>query len=249
MTKQTHILNGDSLKNQFPTGIQGDIIVTRECLVDGSVKGDHLETFYQTRAHFISDNYAGHTTEDYFKRTVSEFEKMKNIGQETDINLWFEDDLFCQVNFWFVLNFLAKFKKTNPTYLVRPNIHTPYGFSGLSETELISIYKTRTRLTAIDKLSSLWVFYANDETEELLRTAKELENKYPFILPAVTAHIQQIPDKQNPGRPVKSLVQIMHDLETKDFGLVFKEFNRREFIYGFGDLQVKRLFDTLQNKK
>lgn len=249
MKKQTHILNGDSLKNQFPKGIQGDILVTRECLVVGSVKGDQLEAFYQTRANFLNDNYEGCTVEDYFKSTVPEFEKMKNIAQETDINLWFEDDLFCQVNFWFVLYFLARFRKTNPTYLVRPKIHTPYGFSGLSETELIAVYKNRTRLTAIDKLSSLWEFYANDEIEDLLKTAMELENKYPFILPAVTAHIQRIPDKQNPGRPVASLIQIMQDLETNEFGRVFKEFNKRESIYGFGDLQVKRLFDSIQNEK
>ncbi len=39
MRKQYHILNGDSLKEQFPENIQGDIIVARECLVDGNVKG------------------------------------------------------------------------------------------------------------------------------------------------------------------------------------------------------------------
>ncbi|MGA1465893.1 MAG: hypothetical protein ACO363_09195, partial [Balneolaceae bacterium] len=30
-----------------------------------------------------------------------------------------------------------------------------------------------------------------------------------------------------------------------NFGAVFREFQRREAIYGFGDLQVKRLFDAV----
>jgi hypothetical protein len=40
----------------------------------------------------------------------------------------------------------------------------------------------------------------------------------------------------------------MDELGTTDFGLIFKEFNKREAIYGFGDLQVKRLLDGLLNK-
>ena len=40
--KQYHILNGDSLKDQFPNKINGDIIITRECFVDGDVKGGNL---------------------------------------------------------------------------------------------------------------------------------------------------------------------------------------------------------------
>jgi len=247
MRSQTHILNGDALKNQFPVGIQGDILVARECLVDGSVKGYNLSAFYQTRAQFLSQNYQGISVEDYYKDTVPQFEKILTITSEADVNLWFEDDLFCQVNFWFVLNLLVTFKKTNSIYLIRPKTFTSYGFSGLSQTELLSVYKNRIHLTDVGKLSSLWELYKNDQTGELLITAKELEKTYPFILPAVEAHIQRIPDKLNPGRPVQSLIQIMKDLETNEFGPVFKEFNKREYIYGFGDLQVKRLFDTILN--
>ena len=37
-----HILNGDALKSQFPERILGEIIVARECLVDGPVEGHRL---------------------------------------------------------------------------------------------------------------------------------------------------------------------------------------------------------------
>jgi len=248
MRPQTHILNGDALKDQLANWIKGNILVARECLVDGSVKGDNLSAFYQTRAQFLSQNYQGISVEDYYKDTVPQFEKILTIAPEADVNLWFEDDLFCQVNFWFVLNLLVTFKKTNSIYLIRPKTLTSYGFSGLSQMELLSVYKNKIRLTDVEKLAGLWDFYKNDQTDKLLKTAKELENKYPFIVPAVEAHIQRIPDKLNPGRPVQSLIQIMKDLETNEFGPVFKEFNKREYIYGFGDLQVKRLYNTILNK-
>ena len=39
----------------------------------------------------------------------------------------------------------------------------------------------------------------------------------------------------------------MKELDTKDFGTIFKEFNRRESIYGFGDVQVRRLFNSIRD--
>ena len=54
---------------------------------------------------------------------------------------------------------------------------------------------------------------------------------------------------QNAGRPIQSLITIMKELDTEEFGPVFREFNKRESIYGFGDLQVKRLFDEIINNR
>ena len=253
MNPQYHILNGDSLKEQFPKTIQGKIIVAREALVDGNVEGESLEEFYETRANFISSHYAGYSKEDYFEKTVSEFEKIQAIPSEVDINLWFEDDLFCQVNFWFVVHLLNKNGQKNSIFLVRPKEHTQYGFGGLDETELISIYENRLAITQnqLDKIALLWEHYKNNDTEKLLQTAKELDQEVPknyaFMLPAIYAHLQRFPSEGKLDRPTKSLIQIMKDLKSEEFAPVFREFAKREAIYGFGDLQVKRLFDEVKN--
>ena len=249
MRKQYHILNGDSLKEQFPENIQGEIIVARECLVDGNVKGSSLTELFHSRAQFISRNYDGYNEKDYYGKTVPEFQKIQSITDDGDINLWFEDDLFCQVNFWFTISLLSKSHQNNPTFLIRPKMHNQYGFGGLNKSGLISVYENRLLLTELDKLANLWELYKNDDTEKLLKTAKELDNKYPFILPAVKAHIERIPTEGNLGKPSQSLVQIMKELETEEFGPVFREFSKRESIYGFGDLQVKRLFDEVKNNR
>jgi hypothetical protein len=166
MKTQYHILNGDSLKQQFPETIQGEIIVTHECLVDGNVRGNSLDELFQVRAQFISNNY-----------------------------------------------------------------------------------ENRLLLTELDKFTDLWKLYQKNGLEQLLKTAKELESKYPFILTVVKAHTDRIPTKGNLGRPSQSLIQIMKELETDEFEPVFKEFSKRESIYGFGDLQVKRLFDEVKNNR
>ena len=97
MRKQIHILNGDSLKEQFPDELQGELIVARECLADGNVEGKNLDDLYKTKAQFIRKYYGDFTPDNYYKKTVSEFEKIQTIPPDSDINLWFEDVLFCQV--------------------------------------------------------------------------------------------------------------------------------------------------------
>ncbi len=249
MKTQYHILNGDSLRQQFPEKIQGEIIVARECLVDGNVRGNNLDELFQVRAQFISNNYEGYNEQEYYKKIVSEFNKMQNISDDVDINLWFEEDLFCQVNFWFTINLISQSEKKNSIYLIKPEKHSQYGFGGLDESELVSIYKNRLLLTELDKLAGLWNLYQKNDLEQLLKTAKELEPKYPFILIAVKAHRDRIPTEGSLGRPSQSLIQIMKELETDEFEPVFKEFSKRECIYGFSDLQVKRLFDEVKNNR
>ena len=245
MRKQYHILNGDSLKEHFPDTIPGEIIVARECLVDGNVNSSNLAELFQVRAAFISNNYDGYKEQDYFDKTVPEFQKIQDIPEGADINLWFEDDLFCQVNLWFVINLLCKRNQNNQLFLVRPELHNQYGFGGLVQSELISLFEHRLKLIELDTLAQLWEFYQVNDIERLTETSAQLKNLYPFIYTAVQAHIDRIPANGNMGRPSQSLVQIMAELDTTEFGPVFREFCKREPIYGFGDLQVKRLLDEL----
>ncbi|NJO88744.1 MAG: DUF1835 domain-containing protein [Chloroflexia bacterium] len=244
MKKQYHILNGDSLKEQFPSEIKGELIVARECLVDGDVQGNNLEQFFLTRAKFISTSYSYYTEQDYFEKTVPEFEKIMAIQKDSEINLWFEDDLFCQVNFWFVISLLHSVHSNN-IFLVRPKEHSAYGFGGLNKDELILCYKNRQLITQTGKISALWNAYQLNNTEKMISISREIENTYPFVLPAVQAHVDRIPTNGSPGRPIHTIISIMKDLKTKEFAPVFKEFCKRESIYGFGDLQVKRLFDEI----
>jgi len=247
MEKQYHILNGDSLKDQFPKGIEGEIIVARECLVDGDVKSNSLEELFAIRAKFIAELYGDYSIRNYYTDSVSEFEKIKRIPKRSTINLWFEDDLFCQVNFWFVAYLLFNFVQDVKVFLIRPDVHTPFGFGGLNKSELEQVFKKRIQLDKLYEIASLWEFYKNGDLKNLLHTAVKLNDSFPFIHTAFEAHIARIPDENSIGRPAQTLLNIMDELETEEFGPVFKEFNKRESIYGFGDLQVKRLLAEIKS--
>lgn len=244
--KVFHILNGDCLKEQYPVALKGTKIVARECLVDGPVDGETLDDFFEIRANFISENYAETSKKDYLKTTVLEFEKITTIPEDSEVNLWFEDDLFCQVNFWFVLNLLKE--KNLQLFLVRPLEHSQYGFGKYNQEELIALFQKRKRIQPKSEIFKLWKYYTANNLQKLKEAASLLQKDFPFILTAVEAHIVRIPSNNSEGKPKTTLRTIMDELQTKDFGIVFNEFNKRESIYGFGDLQVKRLFDEVINE-
>jgi hypothetical protein len=129
-------------------------------------------------------------------------------------------------------------------FLVRPAQHSPYGFGGLSEQECFQCYEDKLELQDLDALAGLWTAYSR-QAGDLRDRARHLEKSYPFLLPAVDAHLAREGDGNNPGRPKASLIRIMEELGTKDFAPVFRAFCQQESIYGFGDLPVKRILDEI----
>ncbi len=242
MNKTYHILNGDALKEQFPSDIAGEKIVARLCLVDGPVEGATTEELFSVRAKFIAESYPGFTEADYFNY-AEETRSIKEIPENSTINLWFEDDLFCQVNFWFILDFINK-DKNYTLNLVRPMKHSEYAFGGMNEGELNQALENKIQITDADQkiLKQFWKSYQENDLLELLMLAQDVKEKFPFLIPAIYAHLDRL---SNPSRPKTVLMEIMKDLNTDKFGSVFQAFSKKESIYGFGDLQVKRMYDEI----
>jgi len=92
---EIHILNGDALKDQFPPSLKDELIVARECLVDGNVTARSLDELFEARATYLKESY-GSTEEFYRNSVITEFKKIISLPDDSTINLWFEDDLFCR---------------------------------------------------------------------------------------------------------------------------------------------------------
>ena len=155
-----NILNGDSLAYAFPdTGIDGELVIFREALVDGDLSGDNLRDFWITRAKHI-----GLTEEEYNDKVVKEFNKIMKANRDSEFNLWFEYDLFCQVNMWFIIsiiNSLPVKKKTfavYTSYLDRTNKQFWNGFGAANSDELKDCFYKRIYLTDAEVQfgSNLW---------------------------------------------------------------------------------------------
>jgi Domain of unknown function (DUF1835) len=237
-----HILNGDSLASQFPQSIPGEKIIFREALIDGPVKADSLEEFWEIRSQYINENYPDASDLDYFKLSVLEFEKILHLPADSKIYCWFEEDLFCQVNLWFVLNLL----KNHPgdVFLVLPYPDSPYHFSRLDEQEMMETFESKAHYINEKErrvLENLWIYFQSEDVFEALRIADLFRERFPFVKSAVEAWRDMIPIGNYPGKPKATLLEIRDELQTTEFEPIFKEFQKRLPIYGFGDLQVKKM--------
>jgi hypothetical protein len=234
-----HVLPGDALTEDFKTtNINGEIIVCRECLVEGDVKAENLEDFWQARAEFITDSYGAKAAE-YYSGVRDEFEKLNNLASaDAEINLWFEYELFCQVNMWFCLYFLrdqqAKIYRVAP--VVRTGNDIWKGFGGLAAEDLEKCFASRVEFSKADILlgADLWKAFQNADYEALERLSATDSKCFPYLPEVCRAEIEKS------TRPRKVLEGIIAG-GKRDFTEIFPEFSAQAGVYGFGDSQVKRI--------
>jgi len=246
---QYHILNGDALKNQFPADqVPGSLIICRECLIDGPLKGKTLSDFFQQRATFLEGKY-GSTETKYEKDVLPQFQKIRTLPAKSEIILWFGDDLFCLINMCFVLYLLDPTGHRDQVYVVKAQDNNWKEFGGMNKDELAEAYQNRQLLNSHDFqiLILTWLALKDHNLAQLKKLKKEKMSLFPFWEEALQAHIDRFPANGETGRPQRSLKQIQKELQTNDFGLIFRKFCETEGIYGFGDLQVKALFEKNQS--
>lgn len=215
--------------------------------MDGDVSADSLEELFKVRAAYLNKGYDA--DEGFYKNSVEpEFKKIMNLPENSVINLWFEDDLFCQVNLWFVCSLIEEFGTSKKVFLIRPHTNLQYGFGGLNSDGLINAFESRVQLSDhdISLIASLWTLYQQNNHSKILKLATKNSEKFPFLVEAAKANLERFPSNGSLGRPEKTLLHIMKEIGSNEFGPVFREFHKRESIYGFGDLQVKRMFDQLK---
>lgn len=245
--KEYHILNGDCLKDQLQN-LDAEKIVFRECLVEGNTQGDSLEEILGNRYSFFEKEY-NVTAEEYQEKSIFEISKITKIEDGATVYLWFENDLFCQVNFWFAIHTLFHLEKSLSVFLVAPIKSSWMGFGALTYNELMKSFEDKKELTPTDQklIAELWTAFQKSDWIQLRVNAKELTSKIDQIEEVVEAHIKRFPSNKKYGRPEESIQKIMVELDDPSFPNVFRAFCKEEGIYGFGDLQVKRIMEGMKN--
>lgn len=234
-----HVLAGDSLADGFRSaGFEGETVVFRECLVEGAVKAENIDEFWQVRADFIKSVY-GEEREKYYKTVVDELEKLNNLPTGSEVNLWFEYELFCQANMWFCLYLLQNSKAK--IYRVAPVVRTVEnvweGFGDLNAEDLGKCFAAKIKFNDEEVLlgANLWKSYQNSDYKKLTQLSENKSTCFPYLKEVCRAEVKKH------IYPKQTLRKIKED-NFSDFPEVFSEFSRRAGVYGFGDTQVKRIW-------
>lgn len=242
-----HILNGDCLADQLrQTPINQDFIICRECLIDGNLYADNIADFWKIRAKFIAETY-NTSVQEYFSKTVSEFEKLIHLPDHSEVCLWFENDLFCQTNMWFVISILANNSTLNifrifPKTESKADTWKGFGIANAEQLERAYFSKVQFKPKDIELGKYLWMAYQNSDLNGLKKLSKENSDCFEYLEEVVQAQIDRFPTGEAMSRPDKVVKAIIDNTST-EFQVVFSMFSDREGVYGFGDLQLKSIYD------
>lgn len=243
MNKIFNIINGDCLAEQLKeTTISGEMIICREALVIGSLQAENLDIFWKVRSEFI----AGDTKENYYRKVVSECNKIMQIPEDSEVHLylWFEDDLFCQVNMWFCLTLIPKDKNIN-TYRIFPKASKENQWKGFSDSDRFDLEEALTSRVLFKKKDlelgqNLWEAYQSNHQNKL-KQLSEIQSDCFRLLPELIIAYQSI----NPEIFIQNLIQN----GITNFSEVFEKFREELGIFGFGDLQVKLIYEKVFQEK
>ncbi|TNE70907.1 hypothetical protein EP331_10650 [bacterium] len=241
-----HILNGDSLLQQLPETIAGEKIVFREALIDGDVSGTTSEAFFQNRAVQFAHFFDEVTIDGYMRKSKDEIERINHIPIGETVYLWFEEDAFCQINFWYAIHRLIENGHTK-LFLVRPEYHTRYAFSGHQPEELTGLLQGSSLLTQLSVLTKLWPAYQEDSVEQLRALGEQLAGNYPFIKEAITNLIGNSSTSRIESKVETLITEIVQITKSNEFKDVFRFFAMNYPQFGLGDLQVERIFKKLSS--
>ncbi|MBM3425896.1 MAG: DUF1835 domain-containing protein [Bacteroidetes bacterium] len=249
MNLPLHLLNGDQLASQLQgASFFQSQLVFREALIVGPVTSSSLDEFWKTRTEFISTNY-GVTAEEYRQKTILEIERLHSLPEDTEICLWFEDDLFCQLNLWFLLSLLADRPKFKLCRVFPPTSTAENrwgGFGRATPNSLQDCYQARVPLAPSDLTlgKALWQAYSTQDWDVFKRRSLQSSPSFQLLVEVCQAQLDRLPGSDGLGKPERILNKILAGGVT-DFHQLFQEFNRQAGIYGFGDMQVKAMLDSL----
>lgn len=256
MTNILHILNGDSTAEIFDkTSIVGDIVVWREMLCEGVVKSEiGSDDFWKSRYDFFESEF-GIGKLEYFDQTIKELVKLEELSTYREVVLWFEYDLFCQVNLIAACSYLIKsFRKDINYYLVctgkekgKDQLQT---LSNYGPNEYKILYKNKVKLTKNDLLFAeyCWNLYIENDLIKLKNNDFSKNSKFEYLPMAIDQHILRFPNKNGLNQIENKILELINSGLTSKNKIVRQLliWQQKETVYGFGDMQY---FMTLKNLK
>jgi hypothetical protein len=194
LTQRLNITNGDSAAGTLSeAGIEGKIISWRDVLHEGPVDSSlSLEELSKQRARFIAerrwDDFA-HVSGDFAERD----RVIQHLDYFDEIVLWFEDDLYDQLQLIQLLDFLgsSSARKKKTLSLIQVDGYIP----PLSAAKLKELDEKRSRVTPeqLDLARRAWRAFGSDDPATTEALLDEKTSALPYLASALSRHLEEFP--------------------------------------------------------
>lgn len=254
MSSQLHITNGDAFTQRLQQlKYKGDIITWREMLCEGKTETNvGSESFWKTRFEFLHKNY--NVSKSWFiEKTLKEYRSLCNHKQQDEIVLWFEYDLFCQINMLAVISWLKTHRRHAQITLACSGDQSGEGrfqsLGDLTDQQINDLFRNRVQLSQddIEFADYVWQLYCSDNPIRLENVSDYRNYQFRYLEPSIKAHLKRFPTIKNGLNAVENRVlQIVADEKPASKKALMQALLSNQGWYGFGDTQYQRILTTLR---
>ncbi len=254
MSSLLHITNGDAFTEKLGTlKLNGDVITWREMLCEGkTLTNVGSESFWKTRFEFLNKNYK--VSKSWFiEKTLKEYRSLCNHKQQDHIVLWFEYDLFCQVNMLAVLSWLKANRKYAEVSLVcsgkEDDSNRMFGLNELDEEQLLKRYENRTILTQddIEYADYVWQLYCSDNPIRLENLMDFKNYQFDYLSDAIKSHLHRFPSIKNGLNEMENnILRLALETKPRSKKSFLSTMLKNQGTLGFGDSQYERALTRLK---
>lgn len=247
---ELHITNGNALTDYLrELDFTEDILTWQEILCEGpTIPKIDSDEFFKLRADFLNTTY---DIDVDFKELQKELSLLDNTDNYSEINLWFEYDLFCHINMLGVINLLHQKEIKKPIYLIcSGRVKGEKSLKALGELnagQLKSHYKNKVLLTKedLDFAIALWRTYCGKD-HNIFKPYIVTKSNFKYMSNCLKAHLKRFPDqKSGLGAMEANILKIINENDIKSLDHLLIYCLNYQGYYGYGDIQLKRKIDKM----
>lgn len=241
-----HIHNGDSTAGTLREfGFPGEHVAFHEALMDGPTPSNvSPDEWLNVRARFLGSYWGGDATECAEGLRKQE-EWLDRYTEHDEVVLWFEHDLFCQINLIYLLDWFSA-RKSSSTRLSlicigsfpgKPNFR---GLGELTGEQLASLFDTRHEVTSAEfsLATKAWAAYRSSSPVQIEGLINEDTSALPFLRDALLLHLMRFPSPENGLGRVENIALNIISTGSSRFTSLFPHFASTAPSYGMGDVQL-----------
>jgi len=250
-----HIHNGDSTANTMrEAGFPGEHFAFREALATGPTpQGLSKDDWVAVRAAYLAEQVELDAVKIKQELTAMDA-ALANLANHEEVILWFEHDLFCQINLIYLLDRFAR-QDIHSTRLSLicigefPGITDFRGLGQLSADQMASLFDTRHAITEAELSlgQRAWAAYCLPDPHNIEGLLSEDTSALPFLDNAIRQHLGRFPSVRNGLAAAENKLLGFISDGVSDIGSLCSKFFAAEPAYGLGDSQIRRDLNRLAN--
>jgi len=229
-----HITNGDSVQISS-TGLGGEVLFWRDVLHEGPVPaGLPLEKLTNIRAKFLA-RYGHQPQAEILEQMRARDRTLANFSSYGEVVLWFEHDLYDQLQLLQILDWFAQQTQGATTLSL---IQADQYLGSLTPDQLTPLYPGRHQITVQEfKLAQrAWNEFRSPVPTGLAQLLEEDIAALPFLRAAIIRHLEQFPSTANGlSRSERQILEIVESGVSR-VGEIFRANQAKEERIFMGDL-------------